>query len=102
MEERWQKMSIFEQMGNIYSELSRAESWEKRNDIEAKINSLDRALELINFTLSDKRFKNRLKEVARLKELVADHYLGGRVYGIPLAEINSCLLPFAIKARELN
>ncbi len=102
MRDRWQKMSIFEQMGNISSEISRAEGWEKKGDAEARNNALARALELINFTLDDRKNQGRLKEAARLQEIVADKYAASSVYQISLRELSDYLLPFAIKARENN
>lgn len=99
MEEKWQKMTIFEQLGNIFSELSRASNWGKKEDLVAKKNSLERALELINLTLDDKK-NHQLKEVARLQELVADNYSDNNQYKITLSDLCDYLLPFAIASRN--
>lgn len=100
LKENWQKMTIYEQMGNIMSEIGRAINWEKKNDLEAKNNSLTRSLELIDLTLNNKKNKNSLKEISRLRELVADNYSGNKIYNTTLSDLYNCLLPFAIIARR--
>jgi len=94
--EKWQNLTIFEQLGNIASEISRAIVWEKKMDDKTKKNSLARALELINLTLANKNLKNGLKEITRLQELVADNYAGEKTYDVSLEDLYNCLLPFAV------
>ena len=94
--EKWQNLTIFEQLGNIASEISRAIVWETTMDDKTKKNSLARALELINLTLANKNLKNGLKEITRLQELVADNYAGEKTYDVSLEDLYNCLLPFAV------
>ena len=101
IEEKWQKMTIFQQLGNIASEISRAIGWEKKGDIEAKKNALERALELINLTLENKNLGSGLKEVARLQEFVADNYANNQSYKVDLSSLYDYLLPFAVASRNL-
>jgi len=96
IKEKWREMTIFEQLGNITSEISRAISWEKKGDLTLKNNALERALELINLTLDNKNLKNGLKEIARLQELVADNYAEEKTYDVSLEDLYNCLLPFAV------
>jgi len=71
---RWLKMSFLKQMANIGSEVERCanakESGSSRFDM-----ALQRALELIDLTISDPKNTNRLKELCRLREVFADYCL---------------------------
>lgn len=92
-------MTIFEQLGNIASEISRAMNWENKGDEVSKKNALERALELIDLTLAGNRTN---REMTRLKEFVAEHYLSNGNYRVQLSEIYDYLLPFALVARNYN
>jgi hypothetical protein len=75
----WWGLSLAEQLGNIGSEISRAERWKTRNP-EISRAAFFRALQLLDLTLADPRLREsrpRLREVARAREVVAD-YFGGR------------------------
>jgi hypothetical protein len=49
--------------------------------------------------LSDKRWKSRLKELARAKELFCDALLGGVEYGTTLEDLDKYFFQFAMAAR---
>ena len=69
---RWWALSLFDQLGNIGSEISRATGWMSRNS-EASQRALYRALELIDLTLDDPRNRQspaRMREIARAREVV--------------------------------
>jgi len=78
--ERWRQLSLCEQMGNIGSEVGRTLKFEKIESDESK-RTLGRAIELFDLTLDDPRWKNRLKEIARAKEVFLDTVLGDNIYG---------------------
>lgn len=94
----WNKLSLMEQMGNIGSEISRALNW---RDKDQKIyqNALDRALELLNLVMVDFRWRGRLKEIARARELLIDAILGGKEYKTSLNDLDRYFFHFAIAAR---
>jgi hypothetical protein len=71
---RWIKMSFFEQMANIGSEVERAMKWKKKGNAEYSKMAFERALELLNLTISDSNNKNRLKELVRLRETLNDYF----------------------------
>jgi len=98
--DKWQTLSLSQQFGNIASEISRANHWQKKNDLVNRNKSLERSLELIDLTLSDKRHLNRFKEIARLREVVADLFAQTSIYRVTLSEIQNMLIPYALKARE--
>ena len=70
----WAKFSLIEQMANIGSEVSRA--------LRAKDNqprywgAVARALDLFYLTVEDPRWRGRLREILRVRELFAAAALG--------------------------
>ena len=95
---RWQKLSLMEQLGNIGSEISRAAlaDGKDKKKFESAVN---RAIELFDLTLDDPRWRGRLKEIARAKEVFLDTALGAKHYRCSLKELDEYFLPFAIAAR---
>lgn len=97
---KWQKMSFAEQIGNIGSEISRVEHWQKMKESKNKKESFYRVLELIDLTLKDWRLRFRLKEISRLREIVCDLIMDSNVYDISFKDVENFYLPFAIMARR--
>jgi hypothetical protein len=95
---RWFTFSLAEQMGNIGSEVSRARIQENK-DPELFRKATDRALELFDLTLSDKRWKGRLREIGRAKDVFCDAILGGQEYGSSFKDIQKYFDYFGIEAR---
>jgi len=79
-EGKWDKLSLSLQMANIGSEVSRALNWMKKGNKEYSLNSVNRAIELIYLTLGAINIKSHLKEVARLKEVIADYFYGSNSF----------------------
>lgn len=96
---RWFGLSLMEQLGNIGSEVSRARRW-KGKDEKIYQNAVDRALELFDLTLEDKRWRGRLREIARAREVFCDAISGGKEYESSLKDMERYLLPYAIAARR--
>ena len=70
---KWHEMTLSDQLANVGSEFSRM-LMAKQNKKPARFESAShRFIELINLTLTDKRWTGRRKrEIARLKEIVLD------------------------------
>mgnify|MGYP001616418757 CR=1 FL=1 len=101
-ENRWQTLSLAEQLANIGSEVGRAAKWQYK-DAKTFESASARALELIDLTLEDPRWRSRLSELGRLKEVFCDGVLGGKEYGTDLANLENYFLPFMnIVAREYS
>mgnify|MGYP001558111066 FL=1 len=96
---RWQELSLAEQLGNMGSEIGRAIRWQEKDPAEYE-GALRRARELLDLTIQDPRWKGRLKELTRLRELFSDAVLGGVEYGTRLEDLDSYLFPFAFAARK--
>jgi len=97
---RWQQLSLSEQLGNVGSEVSRALYWRKK-DQDLFNRSIDRALELLDLTIQDQRWRKRLKELTRARELFCDAVFNeGRLYGSTLEDFDRYFLQFAVAARN--
>jgi len=78
IKEKWLKMSIAQQMGNIGSEFSRMMSLKQKGDLKNAQNSFDRAIKLLDLTISQR--KN--KEIFRLRDVLCDLFFGNNDYKI--------------------
>lgn len=91
---RWYKLSLFEQLANIGSEVERALNWYAKGDNQAGEAAFYRALDLLDLTLGDRRLKGRYKEIARLRELLCDYFTNQRQYHSDAKSIQSYFVPF--------
>lgn len=97
---RWNKLSLVEQMANVGSEIGRTISWKGKNKKNSEL-AFYRALELLELTLSDMKNKQggKLKEIARVKEMLVDWYLGSVSYNSTDNQWQKYFLQFNIAAR---
>lgn len=96
---RWFQMSLAQQLGNIGSEVSRAENSRGRdNNLFQK--AADRALELFDLTLEDPRWQGRRLEIARVREFFCDTALGDKEYKLSLNDLTQYFDQFAIIANS--
>lgn len=94
----WQKLSLMEQLGNIGSEVSRAAQAENKDPVKFE-SAVSRALELFDLTLDDPRWKERLKEIARAREVFCDAASGGKNYRDNLKNLEKYFYDFALASR---
>jgi len=71
---RWNSLSFFEQMANIGSEVERAIRWKNGGNSEYSRRAFERMLELLDFTIEDEKNRKRLRELTRLREVLADSF----------------------------
>lgn len=95
----WDKLPFVEQMANIGSEVERAIKWRARKNPEYSRLALDRALELIGLSLAGEKKFPRLKELARVREALADYFVFGNSYGSTDEKWHSYFYPFNFAAR---
>ena len=95
---RWQTLPLAEQLANVGSDVARAHRWQ---GIDASLSekAFIRALELLDLTIGDDRWKGRRKELTRVRELLCDAMFGGSAYGSDLASLDRYFLHFAVAAR---
>ncbi len=99
LKERWFRLSLCEQMGNIGSEVARALKWREKNAREHSEKAVERVMELFSLTLSDPRWRERAKEIARAHEVFNDFFYGGNQYKSTKAELDRYFMQFAVAAR---
>jgi hypothetical protein len=95
---RWQTLSLVEQMANVGSEVARAHRWHEK-DPHLCSQAFARALELLDLTIGDPRWKGRRKELTRAREFVCDAMLGGNAYGSDWEGLDRYFYAFAVAAR---
>lgn len=114
---QWQTFPLAEQLGNIGSEVARAHHWQEKDE-QLFWHSIERALELFDFTLDDPRWRKpisqrtgglgrrslgeggRLREIARAREVFCNAILGRKEYKISLEDLSRYFLFFAYAARK--
>ncbi len=94
---RWSRLSLAEQLANVGTEVGRMRRW-RGKDERLAAGAFDRALELLDLTLADPRWRGRLREIARAQELLCVAALGGREYGATLEDLDRYFLEFALAA----
>ncbi|OGC85940.1 hypothetical protein A3D70_00705 [Candidatus Adlerbacteria bacterium RIFCSPHIGHO2_02_FULL_54_18] len=93
--ERWITLSLADQLGNIGSEVGRARKWQGRDE-QSFWGAVTRALELLELTQADPRWRKRRAEINRARETFADAVLGGKEYGTTLADLEKYFMQFAV------
>lgn len=67
--EKWAQLTLFEQMGNIGSEVGRTMNAMQRNDEDSMRGAYYRGLDLIDATVSNLTLPSRRRELLRAREL---------------------------------
>ncbi len=96
---RWKKLSFFEQMANIGSEVERAINWKNKNNTEYSQLAFERALELMNLTIADKKNHGRLRELTRVQENFIDYFACGNNYSSSEENWKNYFYSFALAAK---
>lgn len=73
---RWFKFSIMEQLANVGADVDRAIKWRNKGDMVYSEQAVERALELLDFTIADPKNKPRLKEIVRVRGMLGDYFFG--------------------------
>ncbi len=98
IKEKWMKMSLAQQMGNIGSEFSRMISLKQKGDLKNSQNSFDRTLGLLDLTISQRKSR----ELFRLREVICDLFLGKNTYKVSTKYLKDYFLFFALSARNVG
>ncbi len=78
---RWAEMSLCCQLANIGSEVSRAIKWREKGKHDISRRAFFRALELADLTLACLKEGAKLKEIARMREVMVDFFYGDNKFG---------------------
>lgn len=95
---RWRTLPLIEQLANVGSEVGRAARWYGKDHQRCE-QAFIRALELLDMTIADDRWRGRRKELTRSRELLCDAMQGGATYGSDLAALDRYFFHFAVAAR---
>lgn len=77
----WYNLSLIEHMANIGAEVQRGIKYKNLGDNEKAKGFILQALKFLEMTVDDPKNKNhRLKEILRVKELIADYFFGDNQY----------------------
>ena len=98
LRDSWSKLSFLEQMGNIGSEVGRAAQAEGKNSERFNF-AVHRALELFDLTISDSRWRGRLREIGLAKELFCYAVYGIDKFNTTLRDLESYFMQFALAAQ---
>jgi len=94
------KLSFLQQMGNIWSEVSRANFYQNTN-VSRYETARERMLELLDLTLQDSKGTSGQKmEIARMREVLCDYFYGENTYHTDTEFLNKYFLAFGILANK--
>jgi hypothetical protein len=77
---RWKELSFLEQMANVGAEIGRTISWKAKGRPDYSRRAFERALELLDLTVTDSKNVTRLRELLRVREALADHFAFDNFY----------------------
>jgi hypothetical protein len=93
--EKWAKLSLFEQMGNIGSEVGRSMNALQRGDKESLDGAYRRGLDLIDATIDAWDSEPRKRELLRARELFTNAIESQKID----RQLDNYFMQFAIAAR---
>ncbi|MBU1083235.1 hypothetical protein KKE14_02245 [Patescibacteria group bacterium] len=97
---RWSELSLAQQLGNVGSEVNRMIKW-RHKDKDMADRAFERTLELLDLTLSSLHNKYRLREIARVREILVSSWLTSTPKSnFELDQLNKYFFQFALLARS--
>jgi hypothetical protein len=78
---RWFALPLMEQLAHVGSEIERTMRWRSKGNTEYARRAFERALELLDLTIADAKHRSRLRELTRLREVLADYFWFDNRYG---------------------
>jgi hypothetical protein len=98
--ERWDRMTLAEQLGNAGADVGRAIR-ARASGNEARCSAaLARALAQLDLTVADPRWAgHRRRELARAREVVCDLLAGDNAYGSTPEQTEAWFMAYAVQAR---
>jgi len=100
--EAWSRQNIFEIMGNIGSETSRAIKWKEKGREKMWQAAFDRSLELFDLSKEIKTLPSSQKaELNRAREVWCDFIFGDNQYNSTAESLQKYFDDFAVAARNI-
>jgi len=79
--EKWNKLSLFEQLANVGTDIDRVIRWRNKGNKEYSKSTFERALELLDLTADPKNSRGKRKELTRTREALVDYFVYDNEYG---------------------
>lgn len=99
--ERWEVLSLAEQLGNVGSEVGRAIKAREQGKERRFEGAFERALDLFDLTLADGRWAgHRRREIARAREVTCDFLAGDNEHRSTAKSLDDYFRHFALAARS--
>ncbi len=98
--DRWNSMTLMEQMGNVGSDVERAINWRAKGNENYAMKAFERSLELLDFTIRDPKNLSKLKELNRVRELWVDYFMYSNEYKSTAESWKKYFYAFAYAARK--
>lgn len=99
---KWKQLDFVTQMANIGSEVERTISWRDKGNKLYSQKAFYRALELLDLTIGGLNSAPRLKELARLREVLVDYFAGQNNYSSTDGSWRKYFYAFNFSARRLK
>ncbi len=96
---RWNDLTFFEQMANVGAEVGRTITWKSKMNCEYSGRAFERAIELLDLTVRDKKNRNHLRELLRVREALVDHFVFDNLYQSTDDSWQRYFYPFQFAAR---
>ena len=98
---RWRTLTLAEQLANAGADVGRAIRANAAGDETRFAAAFDRALELLDLSIADPRWAGpRLREIARMREIVCDFLVGDNQYGYTAESLDGYFMAFALASRR--
>ena len=96
---RWYDLPFLEQMAHVGAEVGRTISWKQKGRPDFSWRAFERAIELLDLTIGDPKNRNRLRELVRVREALADHFAFDNHYQSDDESWQRYFYPFQFAAR---
>jgi hypothetical protein len=97
---RWNGLPLLEQMAHVGSEVERALRWKMKGNADYCLQACARALELLDLSLDNPKNKSHLREIARIREALADYFWGKNEFASTENSWQKYFSQFAYAARR--
>lgn len=96
---RWCDLPFLDQMANVGAEIGRTVTWKEKGRPDYSQRAFERAIELLDLTISDLKNRRRLRELLRVREALADHFAFDNSYQSSDESWQRYFYPFQFAAR---
>lgn len=78
---RWATFTLYEKLAAVGAEVGRSLNWKEKGNADYAQRAFERALELLDFTITDTKTSSSRRELCRLREALVDSFMYDNEYG---------------------